>query len=42
MFHIEKINKLYPDVFSDDQHLVDSYNELSAKVFNFIKYVEEN
>ena len=42
VFHIEKINKLYPDVFSDDQHLVDSYNELSAKVFNFIKYVEEN
>lgn len=42
VFHIEKIIKLYPDVFSDDQDLVDRYNELSAKVFNFIKYVEEN
>lgn len=42
VFHIEKINKLYPDVFSDDQDLVNRYNELSAKVFNFIKYVEEN
>lgn len=36
VFHIEKSVKLYPDI------LISRYNELSAKIFNFIKYVEEN
>lgn len=42
VFHIEKINKLYPDVIDNDQEFVDKYNELSAKIYNFIKYVEDN
>lgn len=42
VFHIEKINNLYPNVIPDDLGLIRRYNELSAKIFNFIKYVEEN
>ena len=42
VFHIEKINRLYPDVIPNDLELINRYNELSAKIFNFIKYVEEN
>nr|WP_281170782.1 four helix bundle protein [Flavobacterium tegetincola] len=42
VFHIEKIAKLYPEVIEDPDVLISRYNELSAKIFNFIKYVEEN
>lgn len=42
VFHIEKITKLYPDVIPNYEELINRYNELSAKIFNFIKYVEEN
>ncbi len=42
VFHIEKIIKLYPDVIPYHENLINRYNELSAKIFNFIKYVEEN
>ena len=42
VFHIEKITKLYPDVIPNHKELINRYNELSAKIFNFIKYVEEN
>ncbi|WP_130734269.1 four helix bundle protein [Flavobacterium sp. J27] len=42
VFHIEKINNLYPEIIPDDLELIRRYNELSAKIFNFIKYVEEN
>ncbi|CAM3967415.1 four helix bundle protein [Flavobacterium antarcticum] len=42
VFHIEKIAQLYPEVIEDPNVLISRYNELSAKIFNFIKYVEEN
>lgn len=42
VFHIEKIAKLYPDVIENEQEFISKYNELSAKIYNFIKYVEEN
>lgn len=42
VFHIEKIVKLYPAVIENPDSLINRYNELSAKIFNFIKYVEEN
>ncbi|NHN26098.1 four helix bundle protein [Flavobacterium jejuense] len=42
VFHIEKINRLYPDVMPNDLELINRYNELSSKIYNFIKYVEEN
>ena len=42
VFHIEKITKLYPEVIDEPLLLINRYNELSAKIYNFIKYVEEN
>lgn len=42
VFHIEKIAKLYPEIIEDSDLLISRYNELSAKIYNFIKYVEEN
>ena len=42
VFHIEKIAKLYPEVIKNEQDFISKYNELSAKIYNFIKYVEEN
>ncbi|WP_310557780.1 four helix bundle protein [Flavobacterium sp.] len=42
VFHIEKIATLYPDVIKNEMELIAKYNELSAKIYNFIKYVDEN
>jgi four helix bundle protein len=42
VFHIEKITKLYPEIIENEQEFINKYNELSAKIYNFIKYVEEN
>ena len=42
VFHIEKISKLYPEIFEDQEEFINKYNELNAKIYNFIKYVEEN
>ena len=42
VFHIEKIAKLYPEVIDDSDLLISRYHELSAKIYNFIKYVDEN
>jgi four helix bundle protein len=42
VFHIEKISKLYPNTIENEEELINKYNELSAKIYNFIKYVEEN
>lgn len=42
VFHIEKITKLYPGIIENEIEFINKYNELSAKIFNFIKYVEEN
>ncbi len=38
--HIEKLSKLYPNSF--ENNLIINYEELGGKLFNFIKYVEEN
>ncbi|MBL7887454.1 MAG: four helix bundle protein [Flavobacterium sp.] len=42
VFHIEKINTLYPNVIDNKDEFTNKYNELSSKIYNFIKYVEEN
>jgi len=42
VLHIQKILKLYPDMIEDNVEFIDRYNELSAKIYNFIKYVQEN
>lgn len=42
VFHIEKINTLYPNVIDNKDEFTNRYNELSSKIYNFIKYVEEN
>lgn len=38
--HLEKLKTLYPDIFSENYII--KYNVLSAKIYNFIKYVEQN
>lgn len=40
--HLEKINHLYSGVIENNEELILKYNELSSKIFNFIKYVEQN
>jgi four helix bundle protein len=40
--HLEKINHLYKGIISNNEELIIKYNELSSKIFNFIKYVEQN
>jgi four helix bundle protein len=40
--HLEKINHLYYGVIENNEELILKYNELSSKIFNFIKYVEQN
>ena len=42
VFHIEKIAKLYPDIIENEQEFISKCNERSAKIYNFIKYVEQN
>lgn len=40
--HLEKINHLYFGTIENLEDLIIRYNELSAKIFSFIKYVEQN
>jgi four helix bundle protein len=40
--HLEKIDYLYNNVIDDIKNLIERYKELSAKIFSFIKYVEQN
>jgi len=42
VFHLQKIVTLYPKIFDNEQEFIDKYHELSAKIYNFIKYVEQN
>lgn len=39
--HLEKIAKLYPNTFSSMDQLINNYEGLGGRIFNFIKYVEE-
>ena len=40
--HFEKIQILYPDFENEIKPLQNEYDVLGAKIFNFIKYVENN
>lgn len=40
--HLEKIEYLYNNVIDDIKNLIERYKGLSAKIFSFIKYVEQN
>jgi hypothetical protein len=40
--HIEKTSKLYPNIFDNGDELINKYEDLGGKIYNFIKYVEEN
>jgi four helix bundle protein len=40
--HLEKINHLYKELIPDNLKYINEYDILGAKIFNFIKYVEEN
>lgn len=40
--HLEKINHLYKNIIPNNEELIVRYKELSSKIFNFIKYVEQN
>ena len=40
--HLEKIAKLYPNCFEKMDELINNYEGLGGKIFNFIKYVDEN
>jgi four helix bundle protein len=40
--HIEKIATLYPNIIENSGELIEKYENLGGKIFNFIKYVEEN
>jgi len=42
VFHIEKISILYPEIIENKTEFISKYNELSSKIYNFTKYVEEN
>ena len=41
MNHIEKINYLYPNKIQNDKEIIENYDKLGAKIFSFIKYVEQ-
>lgn len=40
--HLEKLQHLYPEEKSIFHNLYDRYDELGGKIYNFIKYVEQN
>lgn len=40
--HIEKIVNLYPYLADDTKMLYEGYDALGAKIFSFLKYVEEH
>lgn len=40
--HLEKIDNLYEGLIPDNLKFINDYDILGAKIFNFIKYVEEN
>ena len=40
--HLIKIKHLYKDLIPDIERFITDYDNLGAKIFNFIKYVESN
>lgn len=42
MFHLEKLQFLYPDLADELRLIKDEYDVLGAKLFSFLRYVENN
>jgi four helix bundle protein len=40
--HLEKIGKLYPEIFKNSSILTEAYEKLGGKIFTFIQYVDKN
>ena len=40
--HLNKINHLYPKIIENIEEYIENYKILSAQIYNFIKYVEQN
>lgn len=40
--HLDKIDNLYKGTIPNNDELISQYDVLGAKIFTFIKYVEEN
>ena len=40
--HLKKIAMVYPNLEDEAKSLANEYDQLGAKIFNFIKYVESN
>jgi four helix bundle protein len=40
--HLTKIEKLYPNTFENSLNIIEQYENLGGKIFNFIKYIEDN
>ena len=40
--HLEKLAHLYPQEKQILEHLYTEYDQLGGKIYNFIKYVEQN
>lgn len=40
--HLNKINHLYPKIIENLEEYIENYKILSAQIYNFIKYVEQN
>jgi len=40
--HLKKINILYPDFEEETKQLIELYNHLGGKIYNFIEYVIKN
>ncbi|CAL43388.1 Hypothetical protein FP1305 [Flavobacterium psychrophilum JIP02/86] len=37
-----KTSKLYPEIIQNNHEFISKNHELSAKIYNFIKYLDEN
>jgi four helix bundle protein len=40
--HLEKIGRLFSNLLDETNSYIEQYNQLGAKIYNFIKYVENN
>lgn len=40
--HLNKINHLYPKIIENLEEYIENYKILSAQIYNFINYVEQN
>lgn len=40
--HLFKISRLYPDLSEEANQLIQNYDALGIKIYNFLEYVEDN